>query len=722
MRGSFFGMNVSLSGLFMAQRNLHTISHNIANMNTDGYSRQAVNQQAASPIRLYNHTGMVGAGVDIVSVARIRDIYLDQKFWYQNTIKGEWTQKYELMDQIQVRLGDVSENGYTALLNNFYDVMQELSKDPSDMAIRAVAKEQAVSYASYFNAMAINLEKMQADINFDVKAKVDLINSIGHRIETLNMQIYQVEILGERANDLRDARDLLIDQLSGIVNVEIGEHNFGKLPSGADDLRFYVYIGGTQFLQHFDKSRSVVNELVCVARKDKINEEDVEGLFDIVWTKPAGMNQPVDITSGELRGMIDIRDGNSALVQEAKFNMLGANISLSLDVSSAVPPLPSGPMLALSLNFNEYVKNVDNMTARELAAYLEEQINKALVDEGVEITHDHKARVYIGPGGSIGFDLSGVDLNPASAVPPLPSGAVASLNSFVLTALPELKQKLDLVEIVSGGGTSSGTLSASVPPTDIVQAVNTCDYQGIPYFMRKLNEYVRTYAMAFNEGFIDDNTDKNITANEVLTGHADGYNINQDKGEPPAGTRFFTMKDTTGKPLGTGDFLMMGDERMPSLYGIDPDSELYQQNINAIYNAYQKVTAKNFSVSADIINDVSLISTSSAAGEVENSGNLTTIMSQRFNRHMFSEGACEDFMQSLFTDSAVNTNQAEFMYDNQYNFINLLTTRRDSISGVSQDEEFANMVRQQHAYNACAMMITTYNQIYDTLINRLGLV
>ena len=88
MRGSFFGMNIALSGLFTAQRNQNTIAHNTANMQTVGFSRQTTIQSASSPIRLYNKTGMVGTGVDILAVTRMRDFYLDQKIWYQKTVQG----------------------------------------------------------------------------------------------------------------------------------------------------------------------------------------------------------------------------------------------------------------------------------------------------------------------------------------------------------------------------------------------------------------------------------------------------------------------------------------------------------------------------------------------------------------------------------------------------------------------------------------------------------
>ena len=713
MRGSFFGLNVSISGLFAAQRNLDTIGHNIANLQTDGYSRQAVYQNASSPIRLYNHTGMVGTGVDVVSVARVRDFYLDKKYWFQSTIRGEWAQKASSMSEILTRIDETNGGGYSTSMNEFYSVLQELSKDPTDMSIRSVVKEEAQSLASYFNSLAVELDRIQEDLNFDVKAKVELINSIGHRIETLNRQIYKVEILGERANDLRDARDLLVDELSSLVDVEVGEHNFGKLPSGADDMRFYVYIGGVQFLQHFNSAGSVVNELRCVARDAKVNEEDVPGLYDVVWTKAAGDGDAVRVTGGALRGVLDVRDGNASLVQQTKFDMLGTKFEISLNLPGATPPQPS--TLSIDVAFDEYVADVSQMTAAQIADHLERKINEALGLAGVDVRPDNRAAVYVDAGGRLAVDLGGVDVGGVAGGTDNPR-----IDAFVFTAGAKLKQDLGLAEVVPlAPGT--GTATALTSSHDISNAYATLAYKGVPYYQRKLDEYVRVFAMAFNEGFIDQDTDKAITPDEVLTGHADGWNINQKPGEPPAAVRFFTMMDSHGNPLGTGDFMAMSDGRMPSLYALDPDSPEYGQNINAIRNAYSKVTAKSFSVSADIMNDPSLIATSGAAGDVEDNSNLRAVMSQRFNRHMFSEGSAEDFMQSLTTDAAVNTSHAEFMEASQDKFVELLATKRMSVSGVWQDEEFADMIRQQNAYNASAMMINTFSGIYDTLINRLGL-
>jgi flagellar hook-associated protein FlgK len=706
MRGSFFGMNVSLSGLYTSQRNMDTISHNIANIQTDGYSRQQVTQQATSPIRLYNKTGMVGTGSTVVSVARVRDVYLDQKYWYQNTSKGEWTKKLSLMEEVQERLDETSADGYSKVTNDFYDTLQELTKDPSDMSIRAVVKEQATTMAEWFNNAYAQMEKMQSDANFEVKALVEKINSIGHRIESLNRQIYTVECIGEAANDLRDARDLLVDELSSYVNVEVGELNYGKLSSGADDLRFYVYIGDMQFIQHFDATGSAVNEIQCVARdaSTKVNEEDIDGLFDLVWTRPKGYDWPVQVTGGELRALLDVRDGNAGEAQYARYDMLGSQIAITLN--------DAGATTSLTIDFNEYVRDVENMTAGALASLLQDRINAALEATGnFTITPTNRASVTTTADGKLLIDLSTVTSNAGTPASP-------TLDAFTFTAPASLKAALGLNEVPADVAAGASQLASA---KDIVQEKDTPNYKGLPYFMRKLNEYVRTYAMAFNEGFVDQDTDKVIEPDEVLTGHANGYNITQQAGEPPAEARFFTMTGNDGKALGTGEFIAMSDQRLPSLYGLDPASQEYQDNLNAIYNAYHKMTAKNFSVSADIQGNVALIATSAAAGDVEDNTNLRAVMAQRNNRHMFSEGSAEDFMQSLTTDAAVNTSQADFLATAQENFVALLATRRESISGVSQDEEFADLIKQQHAYNASAAMISTFNEIYDTLINGLGI-
>ena len=130
------------------------------------------------------------------------------------------------------------------------------------------------------------------------------INSLGLQIQQLNKQIYTSELDGNLANDLRDRRIVLIDKLSQIINIDVNEVVTGKLLNGEDDRRMVITISGKAFIDHFDFS-----PLEVVQREDKVNEEDMEKLFEVGWADGNYLN----IKSGELRGLLDVRDGNEGM-------------------------------------------------------------------------------------------------------------------------------------------------------------------------------------------------------------------------------------------------------------------------------------------------------------------------------------------------------------------------------------------------------------------------
>jgi flagellar hook-associated protein 1 len=224
------------------------------------------------------------------------------------------------------------------------------------------------------------------------------------------------------------------------------------------------------------------------------------------------------------------------------------------------------------------------------------------------------------------------------------------------------------------------------------------DYKGIPFYQEKLNEFVRTFARAFNEGYIDTDGDKSYDAGEDSgTGHADGYGHDSSV----TGTRFFTMMGTGDQEMSSTDFLGGAST------GTD------------IYGAYDKLTAKNFSVSSDVIDDPNLIATSDTALEDGNINTLNSLLDFRQNADMFSEGAPEDFMKSLIATMGIDSQQAQNYVANEEVIVNQITNRRTSDSGVSIDEEMTNLVKFQQAYNASAKMIQTMGEVYDILINQL---
>lgn len=539
MREGFFGLNVSVRGLYSAQRGLDVVNHNLNNVNTPGYSRQVAIQTASRPMALSDGTGMLGTGSEVISVQRIRDEYLDFKYWGENVTYGEWSVKSELLSDIEAAFNEPSGSGFNKVLGDFYSSLQELAKDPSSTAVRAVVRERGVSVAKYFNSVAAHFEALQADVNDRVKAKVGEVNSLATQIQEINKQIYTSELDGNVANDLRDQRTVLVDKLSKVVNIEANEVVAGTLPSGMEDKHFVITIDGKALVDHYNISKLAAN-----TRKagEKLNAEDVENLCEVSWADGNTLN----IKGGELRGLLDLRDGN-------------------------------------------------------------------------------------------------------------------------------------------GGKAATSTYSGT--------ADNSPFYNGIPYYQSKLNQFVQTFAKAFNEGIIN---------GQDLQGHVDGYGLDPDGDGPqtaPTGYRFFTLLGSDDKPISNSEFLALGA---------------------TVEDRYSSLTAKNFSISEDIMNNTGLIAASSVDSQTGNIENLNALLNMRHNSSMFSEGAPEDFMQALVSTLGVDAQQAEVFASNQETMIAQLKNRRLSESGVSIDEEMTNMIKFQHAYNASAQMITTWSEVYDTLINRLG--
>lgn len=303
---TFLGLEIAMRGLYSSQRGMANVSHNVDNTNTPGYSRQVLNQKAARPLLVANSAGMLGLGSDVVSVDRVRDQFLDEKYWSEAQYMGEWTVKSTIIEDMQTMYNEPSNNGFSKIISNFYDALQTLSTDPSSLATRNAVKEKGIAVAKYFNSVAAHFDKLQGDLNDMVNAKVEEVNNLADQIKDLNLQIYNFEVMGNKANDLRDQRSYLVDRLSKLVNAECYEVETGlKLPNGEKETRFMVTVSGKALVDH----EKVVHFKV-ETRDQKLNTEDLNNLYHLSWED----GNKLKIKSGELKGYLDMRDGNEGQI------------------------------------------------------------------------------------------------------------------------------------------------------------------------------------------------------------------------------------------------------------------------------------------------------------------------------------------------------------------------------------------------------------------------
>ncbi|SFL89043.1 flagellar hook-associated protein 1 FlgK [Paenibacillus sp. 1_12] len=232
MRSTFTGLEVTKRGLFTQQTALQTTGHNITNANTRGYTRQVVNMVAAKPfenlgMQRSNVPGQMGQGVEVESVTRVRERFLDKQFYNENKGLGEWTVRRDTLEKLEAIVNEPSETGLRKVLDNFWNSFQELSKQPDNLETRAVVKESALALTDAFNNVAKKLNDLSNDLSDNIDVKTTEVDSTLKQIARLNGEIFRIEGLGNDANDLRDQRDVLVDDLSRVINVTVQEEGDG---------------------------------------------------------------------------------------------------------------------------------------------------------------------------------------------------------------------------------------------------------------------------------------------------------------------------------------------------------------------------------------------------------------------------------------------------------------------------------------------------------------
>lgn len=302
MQSSFFEFNVAVSGLFAAKNGLSVTMHNVTNMSTRGYSRQNILQKASIPLEGTNGVGMYGTGTNVYGIGQTRDFYLDKKYWNQESVQGEYSVKNSQLELLETVFNEMSGSGVTKTMTDFFNSLSGLTFSADEGTYRNNVIDIATKLAADINSYAASYEQRQSDINEEIYSTVKQINSIGDQIVSLNKQIDSYEIDGSNANDLRDQRAVLIDDLAKIVNIDVKET---ELESGGKKMT--ILINGQSFVDRYDS-----NKLTCIERKDKINEDDVKGLYDICWGSESNKLSLINM-SGELKGMLDIRDGNEGV-------------------------------------------------------------------------------------------------------------------------------------------------------------------------------------------------------------------------------------------------------------------------------------------------------------------------------------------------------------------------------------------------------------------------
>ena len=219
MAGGMLG--IAVSGLMAFQRSIETTSHNIANVNTEGYSRQRVELDTRTPH--YSGGGYVGSGVDITNIARSYDQFVNGQLRSSTAAFGEVDSFRSFASQVDNLLGDPS-TGMEPAIEGFFKAANDVANDPSSMTARTVMIDEANGLSHRFSVVNGRMEELRDQVNSDVKSTVETINSYSKAIADLNKDISSA--LGrangeQQPNDLMDKRDLVLTKLSELVDITV---------------------------------------------------------------------------------------------------------------------------------------------------------------------------------------------------------------------------------------------------------------------------------------------------------------------------------------------------------------------------------------------------------------------------------------------------------------------------------------------------------------------
>ena len=328
MGSTFSGIELGKRSIMANTDAISTAGHNISNANTEGYSRQRVQMKEFDPLykpdlERTERAGMIGQGIDVQSINRIRDEMLDQRITSLQNQESYWDTRSKYYTMIEQIYNEPDEVSVRSNMDKFWEGWQELSINPESQAARQAVVTRGESLTNAINSKWENLMGVTSLINSDIEATVKQVNSYANQIASLNSEIVRSRGMGDNPNDLLDRRDLLVDKLSKLANITTDNR---------DSDEFMVHIDGRVLVQG------------GVARNfELVSVTDNNGYDKLVWNDT---KEDAFISGGTLGALIELRDDDirseiqslntmtmnfADLVNDIHRNAYGANNVTGLD-------------------------------------------------------------------------------------------------------------------------------------------------------------------------------------------------------------------------------------------------------------------------------------------------------------------------------------------------------------------------------------------------------
>ncbi|WP_437884222.1 flagellar hook-associated protein FlgK [Pseudomonas sp. LRF_L74] len=657
-------ISIGLSGLTAAQTALSTTGNNISNVNTDGYSRQTVSQVASASVSI--GVAYVGTGTTVADVRRIYSQYLSNQLNSSTALDAEAQTYYTSISTVDSILAD-STTGISSALSSFFDALQTASATPTDSSARALLLTSASSLAERFNSIYSQLQDQNSYVNQQLAASANQVNTLASQIASYNQAIVAATASGATPNDLLDAREAAVKELSSLVGVSVVEQ----------DGAYNVYLGSGQPL--------VVGTSVSTLSASA-SEED-PSRYSLTLTLPGGTSVDVtnSVSGGSITGLIRYRDE----VLDTSLNELGR---LALVVSDAIDSQLAqgldldgefGSLLFANINSADLIsqRSIGQDGNSDSSANLDVTISdsSALSTSDYEVTFI-SATEYSVKRLSDNTDMGtySLDDDPPAEIDgftlSLGSGSVAAGDSF--TVMPTRN--------------AAGTISVVMTDSDDIALASplTVSASDSNYGSGILGTVTLT-----TELDIYDSTASSDLASSIESSLPVKLIFDAAASD---GTQGYTVYDSSGNSIGTGS-IIPGQSNTLSI-SVDASSDFtFELTLSG-----SPASGDSFTVSFN------------SDGQSDNTNALALLALQ--TSASVGSSSMTDAYASLVETVGAMTSQAELDATATATILSIAEENYSSMSGVNLDEEAADLIMFQQYYTASAKVIEIAQTIFNTLI------
>ena len=679
---SFFGMDTAISGLSANQKALEVTGHNVANLGTPGFSRQSAVMASAATRRYGNW--FVEMGTDIQQVRQIRHTFNDNIYRAESNNLGYWESRSKAIIDLESILGEPIQKGFQVALNNFWDSFQELSKAPESLTIRALVKQRADSLTNYLNQVGTQINKLQTDLNTEIKSRIDEVNDITEKIAELNVKIMSAEAAGNLPNDYYDQRNTLCDRLSKLVKVETWETRDGSMD---------ILVGGYLLV-----SKGEQTKLVASPNKDLSH-------FYTPMLQARGGDIPIDVGQGIIKGLLEARGEVSGAKNSYENGMPNttSDITIAVDISST----GADNLAKIKANILAFAEDIKN---RGL------DYNLRLVtfggSAGVTNTNFGKdADAFIDAVSLLTID-AGTDNNFEDVIDAIESNNYQDdVNKYLLVFTDEsingdgaVTDDATITSYVNRFKKEGITVSVATDPAYHLEG--DTGEKGWNAITEKTGGtlYDIENAADVKALMVKISSDINSDVNMKMTTISDDLNI----------------ISTVRKQLNALINIMAREVNYLHLSGKTlkgADGGLFFESIEPSL----PISLGNIKVS-DVLKDLNNIAASTTDANGDNQ--IALAIAGLRNKNLITGNkkilSLDTYYQNIILEIGNKGYEAANLSESYQSLVTQADAIRQSVMGVSLDEEMTNMIKFKFAYNANAKVIDAVNQMLETIMYRMG--